>query len=134
MKRIISAVTLLSLLCLWSVSDGAPPQTKRVYDRVYGIAGDTVKGASVKVELLSPDSTKIAYDSVSGFSLGKNPPPFDTTTDNNGYYGLTLIPNSHIIPHGSRYQITVTAGRRQVYSVRVNLTATSDSVLVRSIQ
>lgn len=129
--RFPAAIILLTILSLWAVSDGAPPQTKRVYDYVYGVAGDTLKGANVRAEFLSPDTSKVPYDSASGVSIGKNPLPFDTTTDNNGYYALRLIPNGVIIPHGSRYQITVTYGRRLVYSVVVNVTGT-DSVLTRN--
>ena len=123
------------LLCLaWGAATYAvPPTLVRVYDQLASVGGDTLRGANVVAELINPDSTKIAYDSVSGFSLGKNPYPFDTTADSKGYYALRLIPNKFIIPHGSRYNVSVSYNGRRLYLVRLNVTQ-SDSVRTRDAQ
>lgn len=136
MKRGFSIVVLLILLsvAMWgAVTYAVPPTTVRVYDVLYSMSGDALADCRVTAELIMKDSTKVAYDSVSGFSLGKNPLPFDTSTSSTGYVALRLIPNKFIIPHGSVYAITAKYNGKIVYSVKINITQ-SDSVRLRDCQ
>lgn len=133
MMRVVSIVVLLVILIGGVAAYATPPTTVRVYDILSSVSGDILAGAKVRCELVTPDTTKIAYDSVSGYSLGKSPYPFDTSTSSTGYTALRLIPNKFIIPHGSRYVVTVSYDGRTVYSVKLNITQ-SDSVRVRDCQ
>lgn len=131
MKRRFSIAILLSLLLAWGVVTYAtPPTTVRVYDVLYSVSGLALQDCKVTAELINRDSAKVAYDSVSGFSLGKSPLPFDTSTSSTGYVAIPLIPNKFIIPHGSVYAITVKYNGKIVYSVKINITQT-DSVRIR---
>lgn len=131
MIRRFSIAVLLILLATWgAVTYAVPPTTVRVYDVLYSVTGAALQDCKVTAELVNRDSAKVAYDSVSGFSLGKNPIPFDTSTSSTGYVAMPLIPNKFIIPHGSVYAITVKYNGKIVYAVKINITQT-DSVRIR---
>lgn len=106
---------------------------KRIYDYIYSFVADSLRGVTVRAELVLPDSTVVPYDTSTGVSLGKNAVPVTAITASSGLWYMDVIPNNYIRPAGSRYKITATYNGRIVYSVMITANGTT-TALVRDLQ
>jgi len=80
---------------------GSPssPGLCRVYGFLYDIKGEPEEGASVTAHLPS-GVARFSVVIISPYSVS-------TTTDNNGYFYLDLIPSDSLIPPGIKYEFTI---------------------------
>lgn len=91
----------------------ALPGLCRVYGYVYAIDATPIKGARVEARL--PDSVNAAsYLFVAPFSI-------ETSTGEDGYFALDLIPSADLLPVATDYEISISANGRVLYRDRVTV-------------
>ena len=89
------------------------PLLCRVYGFLYDVNGLPVAGATVSVGLPSGMSRSVPL-LISPFSV-------TTTTDNNGYFFVDLIPSQLLTPDGTLYEITISTSGGTVMRRRIEV-------------